>query len=228
MAATITTMAARPLTPSHDGYGSMPNPTESAQLNRGYGYQPGSRPNSYLASGSGGPSELNVGHSGVPDHSTLSHSGRFHEDFSASRRGSSLLDGGIGEPQRSDSQMSQSQTLTPSRGGTLKKKPSLGKKGSLRRSNSRKSSRAGSVRSLVLGEKEKYSSTGGDDANNAFYVPIPTTGNPTDILANRFQGTLRLCDIYFLKFFKFAHVKLTCLSLLHSYVREELLLHRLT
>ncbi|KAK2768673.1 hypothetical protein FQN54_000529 [Arachnomyces sp. PD_36] len=181
-------MAARPLTPSHDGYGSMPNPTESSHLNRGYGYQSGSRPTSYIASGSVGPSDLNVGHGGVPDQSPLSHSARFHEEFSASRRGSSLLDNGIGDLQRSDSQMSQSHTLTPSRGGTLKKKPSLGKKGSLRKSNSRKSSRAGSVRSLFLGEKEKYSSTGGDDVNNAFYVPIPTTGSPTDILVNRFQA----------------------------------------
>lgn len=186
-------MATRPLTPSHDGYGSMPNPNDPTQLNRGYGYQTSSRPNSYVASGSGGHSELNVGHSGVPDHSPLSHSGRFHEDFNASRRGSSLVDGGIGELQRSDSQMSQSHTLTPSRGGgTLKKKPSLSKKGSLRKSGSKRSSRAGSVRSLILGEKEKYSSAGGDDPSNAFYVPIPTTGSPTDILANRFQGTLHL------------------------------------
>jgi hypothetical protein len=67
----------------------------------------------------------------------------------------------------------------------LKKKLSLSKKGSLRRSGSRRSLRAGSVRSLNLGEKEKYS---GDDTNSAFYVPIPTTGNPTEELANRFQG----------------------------------------
>lgn len=189
-------MAARPLTPSHDGYGSIPNVNDPTQLNRGYGYQTSSRPNSYLASGTGGPSELNLAaHGGVRDHSPLSHSARFHEDFGASRRGSSLVDGsgGAGDLPRSDSQMSQSHTLTPSRGGTLKKKPSLGKKGSLRKSGSRKSSRAGSVRSMFLGEKEKYSSAGGDDPNNAFYVPIPTTGSPTDILANRFQGTSNLC-----------------------------------
>jgi hypothetical protein len=194
-------MAARPLTPSHDNYGPAPNPTEPAHLSRGYGYHTGSRPNSYLASGSILPSDLNVGQGGMPDHSPLSHSARFHEDFSASRRGSSLLDSGVGgDLQRSDSQMSQSHTLTPSRGGTLRKKPSLSKKGSLRKSNSRKSSRAGSVRSLVLGEKEKYSSTGGEDANNAFYVPIPTTGSPTDILANRFQGMQTVCFYSFVSF----------------------------
>lgn len=77
-------------------------------------------------------------------------------------------------------------SAAPTRGGTLKKKPSLGRKGSLKRSGSRRSLRAGSVRSLNLGEKEKYVT---DDANSAFYVPIPTSGNPTDELANRFQGT---------------------------------------
>jgi hypothetical protein len=38
-----------------------------------------------------------------------------------------------------------------------------------------------------LGEKEKYD-VSEDEANSAFYVPIPTNGNPTEILAARFQG----------------------------------------
>lgn len=49
--------------------------------------------------------------------------------------------------------------------------------------------RAGSVRSLSLGDREKYHSEGVDDVNSVFMVPIPTTGNPTEVLANRFQGT---------------------------------------
>jgi hypothetical protein len=48
--------------------------------------------------------------------------------------------------------------------------------------------RAGSVRSLSLGDREKYHSEGVDDVNSAFMVPIPTTGNPTEVLANRFQA----------------------------------------
>lgn len=84
--------------------------------------------------------------------------------------------------QRSNSQMSQS--ATPSRGGTLKKKASL-RGGSLKRSGSRKSSYAGSVRSMKLGEKEKYES---EESNSAFYCPVPTSGNPTELLATRFQG----------------------------------------
>lgn len=76
---------------------------------------------------------------------------------------------------------------TPERASTLKKKASLSKKGSLRRGGSKRSSRAGSVRSLKLGEKEKYG-MGENEMTSAFYVPIPTKGAPTETLANRFQG----------------------------------------
>lgn len=86
---------------------------------------------------------------------------------------------------RSNSQMSQSATYIPSRGGTLKKKTSLHKMGSLKRSGSRKSSYAGSVRSLKVGDKDRYEP---DEYNSAFYCPIPTATSPTEILANRFQG----------------------------------------
>ena len=57
----------------------------------------------------------------------------------------------------------------------------------MRRSGSRKSLRAGSVRSLNLGDREKYTADGLEDVNSAFAVPIPTDGNPTEVLANRFQ-----------------------------------------
>lgn len=106
-------------------------------------------------------------------------SGRFNEEWDASRRGSSVIDGGM---HRSNSVMSQGDTLAPSRSGTLKKKPSLKRGGSLKRPSSRRSSRAGSVRSLVL------QPSGDDETNSAFFSPVPTTGNPTEILANRFQG----------------------------------------
>lgn len=76
--------------------------------------------------------------------------------------------------------------IPPSRGGTLKKKAALSRNASLKRSNSRRSSHAGSVRSLALGEREKYDGT--DELNNAFFTPVPTQGNPTEILIDRFQG----------------------------------------
>lgn len=178
------TMAAQPQSPSHDGFGSVPLPSDPVHLSRGYGPGSGSRPNSYLAN-SIAPSDYGAAHGGLVDPSPLAHSTRFNEELDASQRVSSLLDGVSASAglQRSESQMSH-HSLGPSRGGTLKKKPSLSKKGSLKRSSSRKSLRAGSVRSLHLGEK-KY---GGEDVNSAFYVPIPTGGSPTDELANRFQG----------------------------------------
>lgn len=105
--------------------------------------------------------------------------GHFNEEWDASQRGSSIIEGpGM---QRSNSATSQGETLIPSRGGTLKKKPSLRRGNSLKRSGSRRSSRAGSVRSLAL-------EPDGDEHRSAFYSPVPTTGNPTEILANRFSG----------------------------------------
>ena len=126
-----------------------------------------------------------------PDPAGLGHRGRpREEEYDQSQPHHSLADEATGHTvQRSDSVMSQSQTLTPSRGGTLKKKQSLKKSGSLKRSSSRKSNRPGSVRSLTLGERERYADGDPDEMmNSPFYTPVPTTGNPTEILANRFQG----------------------------------------
>jgi hypothetical protein len=105
---------------------------------------------------------------------------RFNEEWDASQRGSSIID----DPalRRSNSMASHGETSTPSRGGTLKKKASLRRGNSLKRNSSRRSSRAGSVRSLVLEPEE-------NETNSAFYSPVPTSGNPTEILANRFSST---------------------------------------
>jgi hypothetical protein len=109
--------------------------------------------------------------------------GRFNEEWDVSQRGSSIVDGPM---QRSASMMSQGDPIpsSVSRGGTLKKKASLKKSGSLKRSSSRRSSRAGSVRSLAL---QSNSAGDVDEAHSAFYTPVPTSGNPSEILANRFQ-----------------------------------------
>ncbi|KAJ5046446.1 uncharacterized protein L3040_003689 [Drepanopeziza brunnea f. sp. 'multigermtubi'] len=132
---------------------------------------------------------------GVPSASTLlspsaaqpHYCGKFNEEWDASQRGSSLLEGGNSNNkntmQRSDSVMSQGDTLIPSRGGTLKKKASIRKSGSVKRSPSRRSPQAGSVRSLAHQASGEV-----DETNSAFYSPVPTTGNPTEILANRFQA----------------------------------------
>jgi hypothetical protein len=57
--------------------------------------------------------------------------------------------------------------------------------GSMVRSSSRRSARAGSVKSLIL-----QTATDPDELHSAFYCPVPTTGAPTDVLAARFQSML--------------------------------------
>ena len=88
---------------------------------------------------------------------------------------------------RANSTMSQTHTLTPSRGGTLKKRQSLSRKNSLKRGGSKKGSRPGSVRSLSFADDVNGH---GSEINSAFFTPVPTTDTPTEILANRFQGML--------------------------------------
>ena len=101
----------------------------------------------------------------------------------ASQPGSSTV--GANDLQRADSMMTQSHPLTPSRGGTLKKRQSLSRKNSMKRSGSKKESRPGSVRSLTFADD-----IGGQtsEMQSAFFTPVPTGGSPTEILANRFQG----------------------------------------
>jgi hypothetical protein len=160
---------------------SVPPPSQ-AHLDRGYGASTTSR--SHL--GASVPTDFGSTPGNPTDSSPLSQSvaqqnyGRFNEEWDASQRGSSIIDGPM---QRSNSVMLQGDTLIPSRGGTLKKKASLRRGGSLKRSSSRRSSRAGSVRSLVLQPQGDV-----DEMHSAFFSPVPTSGNPTEILANRFQG----------------------------------------
>lgn len=77
------------------------------------------------------------------------------------------------------------QQQLPSRGNTLKKKNSMRRTGSLKRSGSRRSMRAGSVKSLAL-----HSGSDPDEMHSALYCPVPTSGNPTEVLINRFQCKL--------------------------------------
>ncbi|KAF8866060.1 hypothetical protein BDZ45DRAFT_330757 [Acephala macrosclerotiorum] len=158
-------------------------PPSQAYLDRGYGAASAPRSNNLAPTSvatdfgatPGNPQELSP-----LSQSAQQNYGKFNEEWDASQRGSSIIDGPM---QRSNSVMSQGDTLIPSRGGTLKKKASLRRGGPLKRSSSRRSSRAGSVRSLAL-----QSSADVDEMHSAFFSPVPTTGNPTEILANRFQA----------------------------------------
>ncbi len=108
-------------------------------------------------------------------------------------QGSSSLHRDRSRERQRDSTISQSHTLVPSRGGTLKKRRSLSRKGSLRRDGSRKGSRPGSVTGLGLDGQEELVREAGDPMHSAFYTPVSTSGSPTEILATRFQGWLRRC-----------------------------------
>lgn len=118
-------------------------------------------------------------------------SGRFTEEWDASQRGSSILDGHrpnnkLAAMQRTASISSYAagdDSSLPIRNNTLRKKGSVRRAGSLGRSASRRSNRAGSVRSLAL-----QSSTDPDELHSAFFCPVPTSGNPTTALAERFQS----------------------------------------
>lgn len=149
----------------------------------------------------------NIDHLVAPAPTRLGGGARFTEEWDASQRGSSIINGPIprrnntmaGSIQRSNS-FSGSTTgslggldghssVQVSRNNTLKKRSSLRRASSMRRSGSRRSMKAGSVRSLAL-----QSNPDEDELHSAFHCPVPTTGNPTEALANRFQGTCMPVD----------------------------------
>ncbi|KAF1973491.1 hypothetical protein BU23DRAFT_589484 [Bimuria novae-zelandiae CBS 107.79] len=183
----------RPVTPL-GGYNGIPTPSDPAHLSKGYGGA-----NSHL--GVGGqdfattpahPAESSPLSQSLtrPDGERLG--GRFEENFDARTRGSSVL--GEGDlPMRSTSRASTlghggSASATPSRSGTLKKRNSVKRSGSVKRSSSRRSVRAGSIKGVNFDDEDG----GGVKHNSVFYTPVPTSGSPTEILANRFQAWRKL------------------------------------
>ncbi|KAL2444418.1 Phosphatidylinositol 4,5-bisphosphate-binding protein SLM1 [Exophiala dermatitidis] len=172
----------RPITPVSPVHSAMLGHQQEPSLHsaRPLSAQPSSRPVSYV--GSHPPdtaSHLEQPHGVQQDPSMQSNAGEYHQDAGVGHEEAPDLT-------RTESHISGSQTLLPSRGGTLKKKASMHRSASLKRSPSKRSSYAGSVRSLKLGEKEKYGET--EEYNSVFYCPVPTSGNPTELLAARFQA----------------------------------------
>lgn len=171
-----------PITPQANGY-DTPNyfPQQQAQQT----YQPGATDPDAL------PNLPANSQQGDYSNNLMMRPARFTEEWDTSQRGSSIVDGpGPGSMQRSVSYSGHGNgvigdgTSSLSRGNTLKKKASLRRSASLKRSGSRRSMKAGSVRSLAL-----QSSTDEDEMHSAFYCPVPTAANPTEVLANRFQGS---------------------------------------
>lgn len=147
--------------------------------------------------------QANIDHLIAPAPTRFGGGPKFTEEWDASQRGSSIINGPVprrnntmaGSIQRSNS-FSGSTTgsalggldghssVQLSRNNTLKKRSSLRRASSMKRSGSRRSMKAGSVRSLAL-----QSNPDEDELHSAFHCPVPTKGNPTEALANRFQGT---------------------------------------
>lgn len=114
---------------------------------------------------------------------------KLNDDFEPTQQGlSAFSDDTDANLRRANSTNSQSHTLIPSRGGTLKKKRSLSRKGSLKRSGSRKNSLPGGAENLGLDGQQELNGEHAREMNSVFITPVPTSGNPTEILANRFQG----------------------------------------
>ncbi|OCL05158.1 PH domain protein [Glonium stellatum] len=181
---------ARPQTPSQGLHNSVPTPNDPTHLSRGYGASANNAShlnveNNDFASTPGNPIDPSPLSQSLQPHPRV---GKFDENFDASQRGSSiLLDGNM--PHRSASTASTlNQGATPSRGGTLKKKGSFRRTGSLKRSGSRRSIHAGSIHGVSIEDSDHAS----NKENSVFYTPVPTTGTPTEILANRFQAWRKL------------------------------------
>lgn len=166
-------MAFKMQTPANGAAGSVREP-EALYTNRGYGSAAVSR------------TDLNAPTTGVADFGHGDSAGAVHQDnYDTMQHNGTGLD-------RSASVASNpaGRDGAVSRSNTLKKKNSLSRKTSLKRSSSRKSLKAGSIKGAPTTD-----GTQDHHYNSAFYTPIPTTGAPTEILANRFQGMFRLSNI---------------------------------
>ncbi|KAF1811319.1 hypothetical protein P152DRAFT_399409 [Eremomyces bilateralis CBS 781.70] len=178
-------MASQPGPSTGDPYHSVPIPTNPSFLDKGYGlpttsgYPP---PPSDYTTTLGNPTEAS------PLSRSMHQTSRFNEGFDTPSRTNSVMSHSMSpDLYRSSSRASNaSQGALPSRGNTIKKQASVRRKSSLKRKGSRRSIHAGSIKGYSPTDDAPGESTG--LTNSAFHTPVPTSGSPTDILANRFQA----------------------------------------
>ena len=159
--------------PSQGQYDSIPAPTNPDHLRRGYG-DGSSAP--LLDKGELHFSTATPGNPVEPSplsQSVQRHDSQFHEDPDFGRNVASAQNGNA---------LSSASPVPSSRGGTLKKKSSL------RGTDSRRNTLAETIKSRIIDHEEKLVVGDEDNTNSAYYTPVPTTGTPTEVLANRFQG----------------------------------------
>ncbi|KAK5734353.1 phosphatidylinositol 4,5-bisphosphate-binding protein [Elasticomyces elasticus] len=153
----------------------------------------GSVPNSNERGPGTGISDFAHGNPSAATSSPLAQSaqypqGAFHDDFDASQRGGSSIagDGDFGINRSASTASTAVPAQAPTRSNTLKKKASMRRTGSLKRSSSKRSlAAAGSIKNIGGAHEDK-------DFNSVFHTPIPTQGSPTEVLANRFQAWRQL------------------------------------
>lgn len=160
-------MADRSEMASQGQYDSVPAPTDPSHLRQGYG----GGSNAQLTD----KDELHfsTAATGNPvQPSPLSQSDQ-RQGSQVGRNVSSVQNGNA---------LSGASPATSSRGSTLKKKNSL------KHSDSTRRNLAETIKSRVIDHEEKLVVGDEDNTNSAYYTPVPTTGTPTEVLANRFQG----------------------------------------
>ncbi|KAA8566355.1 hypothetical protein EYC84_008936 [Monilinia fructicola] len=126
---------------------------------------------SYLDRGYGAANNLEA-----PAH-TQNSQGKFNEEWDASQRGSSIIDGqyaSITFSHVARRYLDSLERWNAEEEGFVEEKWAVGE-----------AQGAGSVRSLAVHPQGDI-----DELHSAFYSPVPTSGNPTEILANRFQSWL--------------------------------------
>jgi len=161
-------MASRPQTPAT--YGGVPEPDES-HINRGYGAGSASQSRADIHANTA-VDDFAPNSAPVDQHLSHDTDAAHPHDLKSSleRSPSSASTTAVGD-------------AAVSRSNTLKKRQSVNGKGSVRRSASRKSQRAGSIRGATPHEKPLD-----PEYQSVFHTPIPTQSSPTEILANRFNG----------------------------------------
>lgn len=171
----------------HEGYLPVPPPNDD-YLSRGYG-SAGGIDHHDIATTLGHPIESSpLGQSVQRNPTGLGRREDLDDD-----RGSTVqqLEGaGLHRTASGASMLGHGGTGGMGKSNTLKKKSSVGgglsRKSSLKRSNSRRSIHAGSIKGVTVSDD-----VGEHEENSVFYTPVPTAGTPTELLVNRFQGAYR-------------------------------------
>ena len=178
-------MASRSQTPSRGQDEVILSPSNPEHLKRGYGAAaagPDSKEEVPLTATAGHPLQSS------PLSQSVEADPALHEHVETGPNVSSAQNGNAMPLLRGNMPVSTANLAAPSRGGTLKKKNSMSRKDSIKRADSKRSARDEPVKIRIIDHDEKLVVGDEDNTNSVYYTPVPTSGVPTEALANRFQG----------------------------------------